>query len=214
MCDERNMTGVAESVGEGGPFGSRRAPFSAMLLAGGQSRRMGRDKARLEVEGTPLIVRQLALIRELAPEEVFIAARTTGDHAHLGVPVLADAFPGQGPLAGIERALAVARNPLVLVLAVDTPHMTAALLGRLLPEGAGSLGVVPRINGRIEPLAACYPRSAHSLAAERLDAGQNRVGDFALACVERGLVRFLDLAEGDAPRFANWNTPADISPSA
>ena len=185
-------------------------PFSAVLLAGGRSRRMGRDKARISRGGLPLIVRQLRLLRELAPEEVFISARTEADYADLGTRVLADGFVGQGPVAGVERALCLARGSLVLVLAVDLPRMPADLLRQVVRECGPSIGAVPRIAGELEPLAACYPKAAHAIAVERLDAGQNSARDFALACLRRGLVRPLELPAEARVWFANWNRPADV----
>ncbi|MCP5522298.1 MAG: molybdenum cofactor guanylyltransferase [Verrucomicrobiales bacterium] len=184
--------------------------FSAVVLAGGRSRRMGRDKARISRGGLPLIVRQLRLLRELAPEEVFISARTEADYADLGTRVLADRFAGQGPVAGVERALCLARGSLVLVLAVDLPEMTVALLEQVLRACRGSTGVVPTVAGELEPLAACYPKAAHPIAVERLDAGQNSARDFALACLRCGLVRTLEMPPEARVWFANWNRPADV----
>lgn len=184
--------------------------FSAVLLAGGRSRRMGRDKARISYGGRPLIVRQLQLLQELDPEEVFISARTEADYADLGTQVLADGFVGQGPVAGVERALCLARGSLVLVLAVDLARMTADLLRQVVRACGPSIGAVPRIGGELEPLAACYPKAAHAIAAERLDAGQNSARDFALACLQCGLIRTLELSPEARVWFANWNRPTDV----
>ncbi|MCP5516521.1 MAG: molybdenum cofactor guanylyltransferase [Verrucomicrobiales bacterium] len=210
MRDHLDHPASAPRGFSGGPRVARSERFSAVLLAGGQSRRMGRDKAWLEVDGQPLIVRQLALIRELAPDEIFIAARARNDYANLGVPVLADRHPGQGPLAGMERALALARCDRILVLAVDLPCMTTSMLAQVLAAGRSSGGAVPRVDGRLEPLAACYPAAARAIAAERLDAGQNSARGFALACREHGLIRVLDLPSDAASTFANWNLPDDV----
>lgn len=189
--------------------------FGGVVLTGGQSRRMGRDKAGLVLDGETLLERQVALLRSLEPAELWISARATGEYRGLGLPVLADAFPGQGPVAGIERALAAAAAPLVLVLAVDLPHMSADVLRRLLAacraEGDTVVGAVPQFEGTLEPLAAVYPRTAQPLAAQRLDAGQNSARGFVLDCLERGLVRPLELTPADAPAFANWNRPEDVA---
>src|SRR5688572_9023694 len=102
--------------------------FNAVILAGGQSRRMGRDKAWLEVEGQPLIRRQIKLAREIGATEVFISGRPDCDYSTLGCPGLTDQFSNAGPLAGIERALDTATAPLLLVLAVDLPRLTPDVL--------------------------------------------------------------------------------------
>jgi molybdopterin-guanine dinucleotide biosynthesis protein A len=92
---------------------------------------MGRDKALLEVGGQPLLVRQINLAWATRATEVFISGRAGVDYSHLNCPVLLDLFPGAGPLAGIERALAALTNPRLLVLAVDLPAMTETLLNAM-----------------------------------------------------------------------------------
>lgn len=186
-------------------------PFSAVVLAGGRSRRMGRDKARILCGGVPLIERQLRLLRQLGAQEVFIASRAPEDYPELGARVVADVYRGRGPLAGLERALETARHPLVLVLAVDLPRMTARLLTRILRACGRGRGIVPRLRDEPEPLAACYPRSAHALLIRRLDSGQNGARAFALDCADTHQIRWLDILPGEAAQFANWNRPEDVS---
>jgi molybdenum cofactor guanylyltransferase len=206
--------------------------FSAVILAGGQSKRMGRDKASLPFDGQPLLARQIEIIRELAPSEIFISGRAGSDYVSFGCPVLTDRFPDAGPLAGIERALAITASPLLLVLAVDMPHITAELLRRLAAGCAGEIGMIPRHQERIEPLAAYYPKTAWPLLVKLLDDRLSRspLGDpglgplpvagkpnmkspsatrFAELCVQAGLARFQELSAEDARGFVSWNSPAD-----
>jgi len=98
-----------------------------------------------------------------------------------------------------------------LVLAVDLPHLTRAILERLLADCTPDRGVVPRLPAGPEPLAAVYPRAAAPLAQEALAARRLAARDFATACAQAGLVQFLDLPPELAPQFANWNTPRDIA---
>ncbi|HZL12786.1 MAG TPA: molybdenum cofactor guanylyltransferase [Verrucomicrobiae bacterium] len=182
--------------------------FSAVILAGGKSSRMGRDKAFLKIGGQTLLARQIQLARELGAAEIFISGRAETNYSEFNCRVLQDKFPDAGPLAGIERALTECSSPLVLVLAVDMPNMNADLLRRLASCCAGSVGAIPRI-GDIEPLAAIYPVAARSLAATFLDENSNTVKTFAERCVEAGLASFVDLAPRDAEFFANWNSLAD-----
>src|SRR5258706_11754457 len=104
--------------------------FSAVILAGGRSSRMGRDKAWLEVGGQTLLARQIGLVREMGATEIFISGRADADYSAFRCPILQDKFLGAGPLAGIERALDAAQSPLLLVLAVDLPEMKAECLRR------------------------------------------------------------------------------------
>jgi molybdopterin-guanine dinucleotide biosynthesis protein A len=92
---------------------------------------MGHDKAWVEFGGKPLVQLAVEKVRELGIEEIFISGRAGEDYAALKCPVLFDLEPGFGPLGGIERGLCVCSSPLLLVLAVDLPQMSPALLARM-----------------------------------------------------------------------------------
>jgi len=184
--------------------------FSAVILAGGRSSRMGCDKAWLPVGGQPLLARQIELARELGPAEIFISGRGDTDYGSFGCPVLGDRFPDAGPLAGIERALHETSAALVLVLAVDMPQMTSRLLQRMLAECAADSGVVPRVGQHIEPLAAVYPKAAQPIAADLLGRGLQAVRTFAEKCKQSRMVAFRDMEAGELRCFANWNAPDDL----
>ena len=126
----------------------------AVILVGGQSTRMGRDKALIEVGEQPLLARQIDLAWATRATEVFISGRPGVDYSHFNCPVLLDRLPGVGPLAGIERGLAALTNVRLLVLAVDLPEMTETLLTAMAEASPEHLGAIPRLCGRIEPLAA------------------------------------------------------------
>ena len=185
--------------------------FSAVILAGGKSSRMGRDKARLEVGGQTLLARQIQLVRETGATEVLLSSRAETDYAEFGCRVLPDKYSGAGPLAGIERALNAANSHRLLVLAVDLPEMKADFLKRLLANCSENAGIIPRLNGNIEPLAAIYPKSSHPLIEVLLRDGNNAVVNFASLSVESGTARFLELSVDDARHFTNWNSPADLA---
>lgn len=191
--------------------------FGAVILAGGKSSRMGRDKAFLELDGQPLLARQIALARQAGAQEVLIAGRPDVDYAMFACPVVRDRLPSAGPLAGIESALNATRMPLLLVLAVDLPHMTASLLRELAARCTASLGVVPCVGGELEPLATYYPKASLSAAARLLDSSLGgprtkfpSAKAFAERCIADGLVRTVDLPAADSCCFTNWNSPADL----
>jgi molybdopterin-guanine dinucleotide biosynthesis protein A len=184
--------------------------FSAVILAAGKSERMGRDKAWVEIEGQPLIRRQIELAHAVGAAEVFISGRADCDYSALGSPVLRDEFANAGPLAGIERALHAATSPLLLVLAVDLPRLTTPVLRDLLSHCTPQAGAIPRIKEQIEPLVAFYPRAAHKLAFARLSEGKNAVRDFAQDCVSEQLAVFANLPSTTVAMFTNWNSPADL----
>jgi len=160
--------------------------LSAVLLAGGESRRMGRDKATIVFRGAPLWERQLAILRDLQPEKIFVSAREDPPWRPAETELLLDEPPSRGPLSGLTRALARMETTHLVALAVDMPFVTSEQMRLFSGLAASGCGVVPTIGERAEPLAAIYPReSAPDLAAAL--AGR----DFSL----QGLVRKLAAAK-------------------
>ncbi len=189
-----------------------RLALSAVILAGGESRRMGREKSWLESSsGKPLLARQIGLAQAAGAEEVMISGRGGVNYSAFGCPVLLDRWPGCGPLAGIERGLAACRHSLLLVLAVDMPLLEVDFLDELLRECAQERGVVPMSGSRMEPLIAVYPKAALQLALRALESGDYAVHKFASLCANDGLVRFVQFPPAAARQFTNWNSPEDIA---
>jgi molybdopterin-guanine dinucleotide biosynthesis protein A len=168
---------------------------------------MGRDKATLEVGGQPLLARQIELVRQAGASEVFVSGRADAEYASFGCEVLHDLNPEAGPLAGVERGLATATTPLLLVLAVDLPLMTADFLQRLLMECEEETGAAPQMRGKLEPLAAVYPCRAHALAVEHLRVGKNGMQHFATEIEKTGGLRRLPVTSSEEELFFNWNLP-------
>jgi molybdopterin-guanine dinucleotide biosynthesis protein A len=186
--------------------------FSAVILAGGRSSRMQRDKAFLPCRGTTLLERQVALVRALAPEEILISGRADADYGAFGLPVLLDRFTDLGPLAGVERALGEAHSPLLLVLAVDLPDMTADFLRALATRCRAGAGIVPRTRLGLEPLAAFYPTSMQPIAATMLREGRAAMTEFIRRGAETGQVDEWACPPADEAWFRNWNDPEDAGP--
>ncbi len=178
---------------------------SAVLLAGGKSTRMGRDKALLEYEGEPLWRRQEATLRRLEPEKVFISGPPRN-----GCLTIADEFENAGPLGGIATALRRCAAPLLIVLAVDLPQMTSDFLRSLLALSHHGEGVVPRGLEFFEPLAAIYPKACFSLAESALQRGDFSLQNFVRDGMNAELLVPRPLALDELPLFANLNTPADV----
>ena len=189
-------------------------PLTAVLLAGGRSSRMGRDKAEIHLpDGRPLWRRQLEdVLRPLGPVEIFLSGP-----AREGLPadvrVLPDAVPGLGPLSGLATALGEAVTPLVAVLAVDLPGMSARFFReRLLPACTPERGAVGiGANGFFEPLAAVYPSAAHRLVVEHLWGTDRSMQNLVRAAVAMELVTPVELHSDDMTRFINWNRPEDLA---
>jgi len=155
-----------------------RAEAAAVIMAGGKSTRMGRDKAMLSVHGRPLVEHVRDRLRPHF-KEILVSAAAEDDYAFLGERVVADELPGQGPLMGIASALEACRHETAFVVACDMPEVDTALARRLLREARGHDGAVPVSGGvggdRYEPLFAVYNRSFLGGAREALEAGERSI---------------------------------------
>ncbi len=185
--------------------------LSAVILAGGESRRMGRDKAFLSISGQPLIERMIAKAREAGAKEVFISGRAGRVYPDLGVPVLYDREPGLGPLAGIERALDATTTHFLLVLAVDLALMNQEVLEKMASQCKTLTGVVPCFENKgLQPLAAIYPRRCGEIARALLARHRLAARDFAEACLLERAAKRWPVPPTLECAFSNWNEPADL----
>lgn len=150
---------------------------AAFVLAGGISRRMGRNKALLPFAGGTLIEHVAAQALDAAGN-VAIVGRPQ-DYAALGFRVLGEDFPGCGPLSGIEAALRDAKEGWALVLACDMPGVTARWLRLLIAkaEASGGDAVVTSRGAKVEPLCALYHARLHSDVRKALEEGRFAIKD-------------------------------------
>ncbi|MCX7839348.1 MAG: molybdenum cofactor guanylyltransferase [Anaerolineae bacterium] len=118
-------------------------PVSGIVLAGGKSRRMGHDKAFLDLDGMPLVARVIERVRAVC-DEVIIVANDTDAYARFGLRVVSDVYPGKGSLGGIYSGLLAAREEHALVVACDLPFLNAALLRYLISLAPQADVVIPR----------------------------------------------------------------------
>ena len=184
--------------------------LTAVLLAGGESRRMGRDKATIVFRGQPLWQRQLDLLRELSPEKIFVSAREEPVWLPIWTELLLDEPPSRGPLSGLTSALKRMETTHLLALAVDMPFMTSEQMRGLWSLATIGCGVLPMIGDRAEPLAAIYPREAapHFAAglAGRDFSLQRLAGNLATA----NLIQILSVPEKDGHLYRSVNALGDF----
>lgn len=183
---------------------------TAFVLAGGQSTRMGREKATLELGGRTLLERALRLASAVAAEAVIVGSR--GEYERYGRRI-EDVHPGHGPLGGIHAALWASPTEFNLILAVDTPFLEERFLHYLVEQAreSGAVVTVPRTADGFHPLAAVYRRSFRETAERALREGRNKI-DALFPEVE---TRILEAAELERFAFApaifeNLNTPEDV----
>jgi molybdenum cofactor guanylyltransferase len=187
------------------------SPFSAVLLAGGKSSRMGHDKALIPIDGLPLWERQLLLVQQLAPMQTFLSGPPRARWDAGRYTVIEDVQPDAGPLAGLVAALRVCSARHLLALAIDLPKMTTPYLEQLLASCRADVGVVPKNGRHFEPVAAVYPKSCLPRAEEALATGEHALQDFAEGGVAEGWLIERAVAPEEAPLFLNMNTPADLA---
>jgi len=193
--------------------GATRFPgCSAAILAGGNSSRMGTNKALLEVGGRSMLHRTADLLRPLV-DDLFLVADDAVPYAGLGLPIIPDVHPGRGAIGGIHAALRHAAHPLVLCVACDMPHIGPGVIELLLSSARpGDDALVPRIGGWAEPLLAVYGRSASAGFERAILAGRLRV----MNALDDLRVRFIDeselrVADAELRSFANVNTPGELA---
>ncbi len=161
-----------------------------IILAGGKSSRMGRNKALLPVGERPLIQHLFERLRPLF-DEVLISANDRAGYPALEATWVADAFPDTGALGGMHAALQAMRSQEAFVIGCDMPQPNLELVRYLLSLAPTGDAVVPRIDGRPEPTHAVYARTVVPAIEGQLRAGRYKITGF----FDQVRVRFVDEAE-------------------
>ena len=189
-------------------------PLTAVILAGGESRRMGRDKALVEFEGEAMWRRQLRMLQALEPVEIFVSGPRRAEFSAT-LRSIEDTGPSRGPLRGLVTALRAAQTAHVLVVAIDLPLMTAEFLESLRVQSRPGLGVVPFVvemeSGKTfyEPLAAIYPRECLATAERHLAGSDWSMQSFVRDGVAAGFLVGSEIPPTARPMFRNMNAPGD-----
>src|SRR5947208_14020648 len=184
--------------------------ITAVLLAGGESRRMGEDKATILLRGKPLWQIQLKLLRKLEPEEILISARTDPSWRLDDVQFVPDDPPSRGPLSGLAASIGKVRTTHVLALAIDLPFMSQNYLRYLCDQIEPGVGVVPKLDNRAEPLAAIYPREASVDFQSALAGADFSLQTLVCDLIEAGKLRELPVTEQEKKLFLNVNALSDL----
>lgn len=183
---------------------------TAFILAGGKSLRMGRDKAFVPWDGRALLERALGAALAVTPCARIAGARTKFEQYG---SVVEDIYPDRGPLGGIHAALRATETELNLILAVDLPYVTPALLSYLLEQARDTqhLATVPRLAVGWEPLCAVYRKEFAEVAEDALREGRNAIYPLLQDPGVLGIDEATLAACGFAARmFRNINTIMDI----
>jgi molybdopterin-guanine dinucleotide biosynthesis protein A len=184
--------------------------MTGAVLAGGMSRRMGTNKAFIEVDGVPIIKRVLGVLEKVS-DELLVIADDVKLSGGLGAIALPDAVTGAGSLGGIYTTLLHASSDEVFVAACDMPDISEDAVRKIItaPRG-GALVVLPMVGGRPHPLHALYTRDCLAIMEEMIRGGRLRIGEFL------GKVKVLALSERDfegidiSASVANINTRDEL----
>lgn len=184
---ERRRTKADDRLGE---------RFSMILLAGGNSVRMGRDKAELPFFGSTLVEFQMEKAQLLGIDDLMISGTKQG--------FVADILPDRGPLGGLHACMARAKHPYCIVLPVDAPLVPASVLRNLaqMHLQGGAQATVLRHEGKLEPLIGVYDTTL----AEVIRSMILKKGRAVHALLDRIAVRAMD-ADGSEELWRNYNTP-------
>ena len=194
--------------------GKQYSKVSGVALAGGMSRRLGRNKAVEKIGGESLIERVVGRLSQVSSETIVVVAEESRAGAldlPPGVRTAADIYPGSGSLGGIFTGLSAARGDYGIVVACDMPFLNTDLLRFMLDIASDYDVVVPRLNGRPEPLHAVYSKSCLEPIEQRLKRKDLKIALFF------DEVRVAFIEEDDIDRmdphhlsFFNVNTQEDL----
>ena len=189
----------------------KQAPASAIVLAGGQSRRLGREKALLEIAGQPLLARTVHTLAPLS-DDIVVVTNQPARYANLNLPVrfVPDDQAGVGSLMGIYSGIKAVRHPWALAVACDMPFLNADLLRYMLSLTPGYDVVIPHLPEGLEPLHAIYNHRCRSPMGRLLAQGHRKI----IAFFPEVRVRYvteeeIDLFDPQRRSFINVNTPQD-----
>ena len=184
---------------------SASSSITGLILAGGESRRMGgEDKGWLNLNGSPLVQRVISRIQPQVSRIVISANRNLDHYKDLGYPVIADTTPYQGPLAGIATGLNAIETDYALVVPTDAPLIPNDLVKQLVHFIPARL-ILCEDESRLQPLFGLYHCTLKQSINTYLSQGQ------------RKLTRWCQLQNpqivtiSDTKAFTNLNTPADLA---
>ena len=187
--------------------------MTAIVLAGGKSRRLGRNKT-LEVIGEQQLCQRVIKRLSLAGEDIIVVLSYSGqltDETLAGVKTVYDSYPASGALVGLYSGLRESKSPYNLVVGCDMPFLNIDLLRHIMSLAPGFDVVIPRLRDKLEPLHAVYSKDCISPIESRLREGDLKISDF----IDAVKVKYVEQDEIDRfdPRhlsFMNVNSEADL----
>lgn len=147
---------------------------TGIILAGGQSSRMGQNKALMMIDGVPVIER-IAIELEKITDELLIVTNTFHTYDYLNIPMVEDEQKGKGPLAGIQAGLKASQSEKNLIVACDMPFISSSLGEFLLQELENYQAIIPKLAGHMHPLFGAYRKDALQAVSQSLEKNELRI---------------------------------------
>jgi molybdopterin-guanine dinucleotide biosynthesis protein A len=185
------------------------ADCTAIILAGGDSRRMGRDKASLSINGETLLQSVIARVQPLF-EQTLLSVREP--RADVLLPQICDMQADGGPMVGLISALKSITTPWVFVVACDMPFVVPEVIKQLANLRADHQAVIPDVEGHVQPLAAFYARSCLPVLQQSLATGKKSLIG-AIMTLDVRYVTAHELVQFDPQlrSFFDLDTPQDVA---
>jgi len=186
--------------------------ITGVVLAGGQSRRMGKDKRFLEWNGQTFLDRVCGILKDIFEEVIVVGALQDYDCSHLSVRYVTDSIPGKGSMGGLYTGLMESTELFSFVVACDMPFLNKDVIRRLCSQPESDVAIVKLPTG-VQPLHARYSKKCGVIVHEMITAGDLRIQ--GLAQDSRLTVRLIqdsvfDDVDPQRHSFLNMNTPADL----
>ncbi|WP_372947445.1 molybdenum cofactor guanylyltransferase [Mariniphaga sp.] len=176
---------------------------TAIILAGGKSSRMGREKGLAGFNGKPLVQSAIDVCKQIT-SEIFISTGNA-DYSRFGFPLIPDNFREHGPIGGIEAGLTAAKTSGILVCPCDMPGISLEILKRILHQTEGKRAVVAAsVQGKVFPVLGWYSKTALSVVQKQIEKG-----DFKLMALLNEL-QAETVVVADDEALLNINYPHDL----
>jgi molybdopterin-guanine dinucleotide biosynthesis protein A len=184
--------------------------MTAIILAGGNSVRMGENKAFIQIDGIPIITRIQSLFKELS-EEVIIVTNQKDLFKNFDSNTYTDLLPDRGALGGLYTGIFFSSYPYSFCVACDMPFLKRSLVQFLIRHTKDEDALVPRTRDGLQPLHAIYSKRCLDAIKKVMDQGKNKIIDF-YDLVRVKIVEERDFLHLDTLResFVNVNTPEDL----
>lgn len=184
---------------------------AGVILAGGKSRRFGKNKSFIRIDGTPLIEKVVNVMVSVF-EHCLIVTNTPEEYAYLGLPMVQDVIKGAGPLGGIFTGLKSIHDESGFFVACDMPCLNAPFVRYLVGAKEDHDAVVPRIGRMVEPLHAVYSKTSIEPLKAVIDSGVRQILELfsriQVRYVEEETIRAFD---PNLRCFLNVNRPEDLA---